>query len=74
MIYLDVIGSDRKIRKNVISDEENNKTNFITMYGLEYCIKECERLTNDCIEILESLSEDTRDLKDLTIELLDREN
>lgn len=71
---LDVIGSIEKLGKNVLSDEESNKTNFITMHGLEYCIKECENLTKDSIDILDSLSVDTRDLKILTKELLDREN
>lgn len=71
---LDVIGSTEKLGKNVLSDEESNKTNFITMHGLEYCIKECENLTKDSIDILDSLSVDTRDLKILTKELLDREN
>ena len=71
---LDVIGSTEKLGKNVLSDEESNKSNLITMYGLEYCIKECERLTKESIEILDSLSVDTKDLKVLTKELLDREN
>lgn len=71
---LDVIGSTEKLGKNVLSDEESNKSNFITMHGLEYCIKECERLTKESIEILDSLSVDTKDLNVLTKELLDREN
>lgn len=71
---LDVIGNTEKLGKNVLSDEENNKTNFITMYGLEYCIKECERLTKESIDILDSLSVNTESLKILTKELLDREN
>lgn len=71
---LDVIGSTEKLGKNVLSDEESNKTNFITMHGLEYCVKECENLTKDSIDILDSLSVDTKDLKILTKELLDREN
>ena len=71
---LDVIGNTEKLGKNVLSDEENNKTNFITMYGLEYCIKECERLTKESIDILDSLSVNTEALKILTKELLDREN
>lgn len=71
---LDVIGSTEKLGKNVLSDEESNKSNFITMYGLEYCIKECERLTKESIDILDSLSVNTESLKILTKELLDREN
>lgn len=71
---LDVIGNTEKLGKNVLSDKESNKSNFITMYGLEYCIKECERLTKESIEILDSLSVDTKHLKVLTKELLNREN
>ena len=70
---LDVIGSTEKLGKTVLSDEENNKTNFISMYGLEFCQKECKRLTNECIEILESLSVNTENVKELTLNLLDRE-
>ena len=44
------------------------------MHGLDYCIKECERLTNESINILDSLSVNTETLKILTKELLDREN
>lgn len=71
---LDVIGNTEKLGKNVLSDEENDKTNFISMHGLEYCIKECERLTKESIDILDSLSVNTEALKILTKELLDREN
>ena len=71
---LDVIGSTEKLGKNVLSDKENDKTNFITMHGLDYCIKECENLTNESIKILDSLSVDTEALKFLTKKLLDREN
>lgn len=71
---LDVIGNTEKLGKKVLSDEENDKTNFISMHGLDYCIKECERLTNESINILDSLSVSTEALKILTKELLDREN
>ena len=71
---LDVIGSTEKLGKNVLSDKENDKTNFITMHGLDYCINECEKLTNESIKILDSLSVDTEALKFLTKKLLDREN
>ncbi len=71
---LDVIGNTEKLGKNVLSDKENDKTNFISMHGLEYCIKECERLTKESIDILDSLSVNTEALKILTKELLDREN
>ncbi|MNP14869.1 Farnesyl diphosphate synthase [compost metagenome] len=71
---LDVVGNTNKLGKNVKSDENNNKTNFITMYGLEYCNKKCIELTDECLEILNSLNKDVKSLKALTLELLNREN
>ena len=71
---LDVVGNTYTLGKMAKSDENNNKTNFITMYGLDYCNAKCVELTNECIEILNSINADAHLLKALTLELLDREN
>ncbi|MCF0148475.1 MAG: polyprenyl synthetase family protein [Clostridium sp.] len=68
---LDITGEVSKLGKNINCDE--NKSNFITLFGLEYCERECVRLTNECIELLKSLSVDAIDLNRLTLELLNRE-
>lgn len=70
---LDIIGDVSKLGKNINSDEEHNKSNFISIFGLEYCKNECERLTNECIKLLNSLSFGTEDMKKLTLDLLNRE-
>lgn len=70
---LDVIGSVEKLGKNTLSDEVKHKSNFITMYGLEFCKEESRRLTEECISILKNLSVETKVLRELTYELLDRE-
>ncbi len=70
---LDVEGNVKKLGKNTLSDENNDKTNFISLYGLEYCKKECKELTENCIQILKTLSVDSTNLINLTYELLDRE-
>ncbi|MGL5416948.1 MAG: polyprenyl synthetase family protein [Clostridium sp.] len=70
---LDVVGNEEALGKKVHADEEKNKTNYITEYGIDKCIEMCENLTNQCIEVLNSL-ENTELLKDLTINLLKREN
>lgn len=70
---LDVEGNVNKLGKNTLSDENNDKSNFISLYGLEYCKKECKELTDKCINILKTLSVDSSDLINLTYELLDRE-
>jgi geranylgeranyl diphosphate synthase type II len=69
---LDVIGDANILGKSVNSDAENNKTNFVTMYGLDECKNKCDNLTNECIELLKSLKMDTEKLEELTIFLLER--
>ncbi|MDV4152160.1 polyprenyl synthetase family protein [Clostridium sp. AL.422] len=68
---LDIVGDVSKLGKNINSDK--NKSNFISLFGLEYCERECIKLTNQCIELLKSLSVDAIELKKLTLDLLNRE-
>lgn len=68
---LDIVGDVSKLGKNTNSDK--NKSNFISLFGLDYCERECVKLTNECIELLNSLSVDAIELKDLTLNLLNRE-
>lgn len=68
---LDVTGDVDKLGKNTLADV--NKSNFITMYGLEECKVMCEDLTAECITILDKISVNTDILKELTIELLKRD-
>lgn len=68
---LDVTGDVEKLGKNTLADV--NKSNFITMYGLEECKVMCEDLTDECITILDKISVNTDILKALTIELLERD-
>ena len=71
---LDIIGDVNKLGKNTGMDKNLKKSNFISLFGLEYCQKECEKLTKECIKLLESLSVNSKDLKEMTLYLLDREN
>ena len=68
---LDVTGDVEKLGKNTLADV--NKSNFITMYGLEECKVMCEDLTAECITILDKISVNTDILKELTIELFKRD-
>ena len=68
---LDYTG-DEKIAGKSLSDKDNLKTNFITMYGMDKCKNYCTKLTNECIELLNSLKGDTAKLKELTEFLLVR--
>lgn len=71
---LDVIGSTEKLGKKVNSDMESDKTNYITLFGIEKSIEMCEILTSECIEILNSINGNTKELERLTLNLLKREN
>ena len=70
---LDVVGDVAILGKNVKSDECNNKTTFITMYGLEKCITKCNDLTQECFQILKGLNANTNYLEEITEFLLKRE-
>lgn len=71
---LDVVGDAKVLGKNTNTDEDHNKTNFISVFGLEKCTELCERLTEECIEILKNLSVNAECLVELTYTLLNREN
>lgn len=70
---LDVIGDAKLLGKMTHVDEENNKTNFISVYGLEKCQSLCESLSDECVDILKSLSVNADELIELTYSLLNRE-
>ena len=71
---LDITGDISKLGKNTKSDENNNKSNFISLFGLEYCERECENLTKECIELLKGLSVESINLQTITLDLLNRES
>lgn len=70
---LDVTGSTDTLGKKINSDSCNNKTTFVTTFGLEKCIEMCQNLTDECIKLLESIDKNTKELKELTLFLLSRD-
>lgn len=71
---LDIEGIVEILGKNTFSDEQNNKTNFITLYGLEKCKEICFNLTQECLDLLKQLSVNTDKLIEITNMLLQRES
>lgn len=69
---LDVVGNTEDLGKNVHKDQDCNKNNYITIFGLEECKDKCVNLTEECIEILSSIEGHTEPLKALTMMLLER--
>ncbi|WP_049962748.1 polyprenyl synthetase family protein [Ruminococcus sp. HUN007] len=68
---LDVTSTTEELGKPVGSDEENNKTTFVTVMGIEKAKEEADRLTAEALDLLDGF-EDSGFLKALTNELLDR--
>lgn len=68
---LDVTSTTEELGKPVGSDEENNKTTFVNVMGIEKAKAEADRLTREALDILENFPENDF-LKALTSELLDR--
>lgn len=71
---LDITGDENIIGKPVNSDIDNNKTTFVTTFGLEECRSKCKGLTRECLDILNSLPRDTSKLQEITKYLLYRDN
>lgn len=68
---LDYTSTTEELGKPVGSDQENNKSTFVSLYGLEKSIKYADETTNKAIEIINSF-EDNYFLLDLTKQLLNR--
>jgi len=71
---LDVVGDTKILGKNTHADENHNKTNFISVFGLEKCNELCNTLSEECIQILRKLTVNAECLVELTYTLLNREN
>ncbi len=69
---LDVIGDSQVIGKPVLSDEKNNKTTYVSIYGVEKSREISKALMEEAIGILNYLGENEF-LKELFISLIDRE-
>ena len=68
---LDVTGTFEELGKPIGSDDEQNKTTYVSLLGLDRSYAEAERLTQQALAILDEF-EDNGFLKELTIQLLSR--
>lgn len=68
---LDVVGSEAELGKPIGSDAENEKSTYVTLFGVEKAEKMAEEYTNKAIESL-SIFEDSSELCDLAKKLMGR--
>lgn len=53
---LDVSGSISKLGKPIHSDEKNQKSTYVTLYGMEEAAGQVKRLSGEAVEILEGMA------------------
>ena len=68
---LDVTGNEQLLGKPVGSDAEENKTTFVTIFGIEKAKEEAEKYTKQAMDILDKF-DNNEFLKELTEYMLNR--
>ena len=71
---LDVIGNEEILGKPVGSDEQNSKSTYASTLGIDECRRLASKLTDEAIFALEPLGENADFLKELAVNLLNRDN
>ena len=69
---LDVTATEAELGKPIHSDEKNQKTTYVTLYGIEKSREIAAQLTQQAVELLEQLGEKGAFLQALTKYLLQR--
>ncbi len=69
---LDVTGDEATIGKPLHSDEKNNKTTYVSLYGLTKAQEDVEARTAEAIRLLGTLPGDHDALKDLFNSMISR--
>lgn len=69
---LDITGTQEKLGKPVFSDEKNNKTTYVTLYGMDKAKKDVERLSGEAVDIINKYGNNDF-LVSLILKLINRE-
>ena len=67
---LDVIGDQEKLGKPVHSDEKNEKTTAVSVYGIDVCRQKVKEYTDRGIEALEALDIPGKEHQEFLVELM----
>lgn len=70
---LDVTSTTETLGKPVHSDEKNQKTTYVSLYGMENAAERVKKLSEEAIKGLRSLSGENRFLENLILSLVQRE-
>ncbi len=69
---LDIEGDTTVLGKKAKSDESNNKTTFVKVYGIDKCKELCTDITKKSFDNLNKIEKNTDNLKEITMFLLNR--
>ncbi|MBQ7385487.1 MAG: polyprenyl synthetase family protein [Ruminococcus sp.] len=69
---LDVTSTTDVLGKPVNSDVENNKSNMVSLLGIDKCRALAKELTNKAIDALKAFDGDTKPLEEFALKLLNR--
>lgn len=69
---LDVTGTQEELGKPILSDEKNEKTTYVTLYGVEKSAEFVKQLSHEAMDILQSFGTRCKFLEELTKYLIDR--
>ncbi len=70
---LDVTSTAEILGKPINSDEKNNKCTYVTVKGIEQAKKDVDKLSDEAVDILNSISDKNEFLRELIISLTKRE-
>ena len=70
---LDVTSTTEVLGKPVLSDEKNEKTTYVTLYGVDKAKQFVQEYTDEALYILDSFSQKNDFLKELIVSLINRE-
>ncbi len=71
---LDVTSTFEELGKPIGSDEKNSKTTYLSLTGMEKSKEEVKRLSDEAVEILQSMTNRNEFLEDLILSLISRKN
>lgn len=69
---LDVIGDSKELGKLTGSDEKDGKVTYVTMYGIEKASEDVKRLSEEALELFDSLTAGNDFLRELAVKLISR--
>ncbi len=71
---LDVTSTEEELGKPIGSDARNEKTTYVSLYGMEASHRQVQALTDEALTLWRSLGRDTAQLEQLTAQLAGRKN